>query len=327
MGVHTVFNRDGAVVMEGSRDNWATSAELFAVIRDIWRPRLDVCASADNAKCDNWIGAEGAGALGAGVRWYAEGGYYFCNPPGSQVAAFVEKALIEQELGSRGVMIFQAGISSAWFGALSRRATIYALTPRPNFVVPPGVKTVGDKSANDRDWMLAVIEPWFVSLPPGGGRELQFDWEETGVMRGVLARVSAARRCVLASSVSWGADIDAAPRALRDVARLLSSLLRDQVGSLVRVGAAVHEVAQALEQPVQSPGRATLRRADFLVGTVAVLLRLGRPTQKALEASIGKWAVAEGVSGVVVVTDRVCAPWGAVFAAPYVLVAVAGEGE
>lgn len=172
------------------RDTWATSPELYAVIDDIWHPTLDVCASAGNVKCPYFYTEE----MDALKQPWVASGYYFCNAPGSKIAAFVEKAIIEQQCGAAGILIFQAGISSRWFVDLCRCAVISPLTPRIQFVPPPGVP----QSSNTRDWMLAVVEPWMLAVPSVCGIGHPLDWEEVGIARGVLVRPKPGRRAVVA---------------------------------------------------------------------------------------------------------------------------------
>jgi len=182
-----------------NRDNWATGPELFAVIKSIWHPGIDVCADRDNHKCARYKTIE-QDALRDGNSWgrAIDGDFYFCNAPGSKIAEFMAKAFTEQDRGARGVFIFQAGISAKWFRGLTQRAIVHPLTPRPNFVIPPGVETKSGRSVNDRDWMLAVLEPWMAALPSACGIGLPFAWEEAGVARGVLHKPSAHRRAVVA---------------------------------------------------------------------------------------------------------------------------------
>ena len=145
------------------RDTWATSPELWAVINKIWSPAMDVCASKENTKCGMYYTAEDD-SLDVQRNWNAGlNRYYFCNAPGSRIADFADKAMIEQERGARGIMIFQAGLSSAWFTRLCERAIILPLTPRPNFVAPNGIA----ESGNPRDWMLARATTMAEKARPG----------------------------------------------------------------------------------------------------------------------------------------------------------------
>lgn len=70
---------------------------------------LDVAASKDNAKCASYFTVEDDGLAQdwPGVVW--------CNPPYSETALWVEKAVIEAKKGSTIVMLVPASTDVEWF--------------------------------------------------------------------------------------------------------------------------------------------------------------------------------------------------------------------
>jgi len=71
---------------------------------------LDPCASPDNAKCDNYYTADDDGLT---QSW--QGHIVFCNPPYSETALWVEKALNESQGNCTIVMLLPASTDTRWF--------------------------------------------------------------------------------------------------------------------------------------------------------------------------------------------------------------------
>ena len=69
------------------RDNLGTDPALFATLDERFGFTLDVAASAANAKCPHWYDRD---ANGLERSW--GGGRVWCNPPYSEIRAWVEKA-------------------------------------------------------------------------------------------------------------------------------------------------------------------------------------------------------------------------------------------
>ena len=94
------------------RTDWATPQPLFDQLNREFRFVLDVCASADNAKCPSYYDAEALSRpwnLHPGTTW---SGWWFCNPPyGRGLGAWVTKGCEER----RGVMLIPARTDVKWF--------------------------------------------------------------------------------------------------------------------------------------------------------------------------------------------------------------------
>lgn len=73
------------------RDNLGTDPELFAKLDSRFGFNLDVCATPQNAKCDVFFTLEDDGLAQPWV------GRIWCNPPYSQIGAWVQKAWAEWE--------------------------------------------------------------------------------------------------------------------------------------------------------------------------------------------------------------------------------------
>ena len=135
------------------RDTWATPRSFFDWVYERWHPLLDVCASAENTKCPRFITAEQDAFH---TPWHSTNGVCWCNPPGSEVGRWVDLCARRSEQGNLTVCcLVQAGLSSRWFARNYRRADTYLLSPRVQFIPPPGI----ERSSNARDYMLMVFHP------------------------------------------------------------------------------------------------------------------------------------------------------------------------
>ena len=144
----------------GIRDTWATPPEFRrAVVMAFGHRTFDVCASADNYFSsvdyydENQDGLEHIWPAGDGFNW--------CNPPGSQVAAWVKHANVCATHGASSLVLVQQGLETDWYHAVKDHCETLLLTPRIQFVPPPGIP----KSSNPRNYMLLVFEPWMQHIP------------------------------------------------------------------------------------------------------------------------------------------------------------------
>jgi len=87
-------------------DNWATPPDLAAVLFDRFKFTTEVCAAADNRAMPAvpYMGLDnGKDALT--VDWGARN---FCNPPYSQLPAFVARAQYQAAMGKLAVLLLPA---------------------------------------------------------------------------------------------------------------------------------------------------------------------------------------------------------------------------
>lgn len=89
---------------------WATPQDFFDKLNEKWDFDWDVCATADNAKCDNYFSPED-NALEQ--PWE---GTCFMNPPyGREIGDWIEKAHTEVLNGVITVVLLPARTDTKWF--------------------------------------------------------------------------------------------------------------------------------------------------------------------------------------------------------------------
>lgn len=156
-----------------NRDNWATPPDFReAVINAFGWPSIDVCADSANAfAAGGAYVSERQNGLERDWCFNGRSGFGWCNPPGSQVAQWTAKALEESRARHRSLVLVQCGIESGWYEAVRPYCETIFLTPRVQFVPPPGVA----KSSNARNYMLLVFDPWMVNIP--GDRYRHWKWK------------------------------------------------------------------------------------------------------------------------------------------------------
>jgi len=92
---------------------WETPTELYRRLHHRWWFTLDVCATADNAKCPAWYDKEQDGLL---QSW--RGQTCWMNPPyGREIARWVQKAALESRgPGTVVVALLPARTDTRWWG-------------------------------------------------------------------------------------------------------------------------------------------------------------------------------------------------------------------
>ena len=105
------------VTSVGRCDTWATPPEVFDRACKMCgvRPVLDVCATAETAKCAAWYGPGGERGSGLAAEWDRP---WWCNPPYSEVAKWVARAhdqTVMHDLGVPGIMLVFAKTDTAWW--------------------------------------------------------------------------------------------------------------------------------------------------------------------------------------------------------------------
>lgn len=95
-----------------TRDDWETPDDFFQDLDREFHFGLDVCATKDNAKCENFFSPKQDGLK---QNWWGYGTVW-CNPPfGRQVGSWVKKAVEESDRGVTTVMLLPARVDTAWF--------------------------------------------------------------------------------------------------------------------------------------------------------------------------------------------------------------------
>lgn len=92
-----------------SSDEWETPKDLFEKLDNQYHFNLDLCATHKNHKCEKYYTKEQDGLKQewAGVCW--------CNPPYSNVKAWVKKAYNEAQKGTVIIMLIPARTDTRWF--------------------------------------------------------------------------------------------------------------------------------------------------------------------------------------------------------------------
>lgn len=110
-------------------DMWETPQELFDELDKEFHFDLDVCATAENAKCKNFYTPE---QDGLSQPWK---GTCWCNPPyGRKVGQWVRMAFLSSVCGSTVVMLLPSRTDTKWFhDYIYNRAEIRFLKGRLKF--------------------------------------------------------------------------------------------------------------------------------------------------------------------------------------------------
>ena len=106
-------------------DEWSTPPALFDALDKVFHFDVDVCATPENAKCQNFYtrDQDGLAQPWTGTVW--------CNPPyGRQIGKWVKKAY-ESDAGV--VMLLPARTDTSWWQAYCTRGEITFLKGRLKF--------------------------------------------------------------------------------------------------------------------------------------------------------------------------------------------------
>lgn len=98
------------LMFSSKTDLWETPQDLFDKLNNEFQFTLDVCATPENAKCDNFYTKEQDGLK------YPWKGTVWCNPPyGRGIGQWVRRALFASVSGSTVVMLLPARTDTKWF--------------------------------------------------------------------------------------------------------------------------------------------------------------------------------------------------------------------
>lgn len=141
-----------------------TPQGIIDCINEHWPIQLDACASAWNAKCENYYSLE-RGEDSLALRWRAG---TWCNPPYSDIQPWWEKALSEEV---EALLLLPVRSDMLWFrqaydlaidtaaGDNISTVHLFFFPYRVNFVYPPGHS--GGSSNPERSMLIAVnVDSW-----------------------------------------------------------------------------------------------------------------------------------------------------------------------
>lgn len=98
------------VMFSSATDMWATPQDFFDNLNNEFRFEIDVCATAENAKCKTFYTKE---QNGLEMPW---NGVCWCNPPyGREIGKWVERAYTSSVGGATVVMLLPARTDTKWF--------------------------------------------------------------------------------------------------------------------------------------------------------------------------------------------------------------------
>jgi len=93
------------------KTEWETPQELFDRLNEEFRFTLDVCATAENAKCKRFFSPDQDG-----LKQSWEGEICWMNPPyGREIGKWVRKAYRESLKGATVVCLLPARTDTSWF--------------------------------------------------------------------------------------------------------------------------------------------------------------------------------------------------------------------
>lgn len=116
------------VHFSSASDDWATPQDLFDELNAVHNFTLDVCASKNNAKCDEYFTKEQDGLL---QEWH---GTVWMNPPyGREISFWMQKAYFESAKGVKTVCLVPARTDTAWWHDYAMKGEITFLRGRLKF--------------------------------------------------------------------------------------------------------------------------------------------------------------------------------------------------
>ena len=141
------------------RDTWQTPDWLFNYLDKLFKFNLDVCASAENAKCEKYY-TEQESCLDH--DWSEKADLFdmaWCNPPYSKPDLFIRRAASMCRRFSIGtVMLLPADTSTLWFrDALSTADEVVFLTGKRINFIRSDTGEVG--KGNNKGSMLIIWRP------------------------------------------------------------------------------------------------------------------------------------------------------------------------
>lgn len=120
-----------AGMMSSATDEWATPQEFFDELNREFGFELDVCATAENAKCDAYYTKEHDGLTQA---WNEDAVVCWMNPPyGRHIGAWMKKAYTESRRGVTVVCLVPARTDTAWWHEYAMRGEIRFIRGRLKF--------------------------------------------------------------------------------------------------------------------------------------------------------------------------------------------------
>ena len=112
---------------DSKRQDWETPDDVFIPLDREFEFTLDVCATAENTKCEKYFDSEidGLSQDWKGICWM--------NPPFGQQKKWVEKAYNESKNGTVVVCLLPARTNTNWWHDYCMKGEIRFIRGRPKF--------------------------------------------------------------------------------------------------------------------------------------------------------------------------------------------------
>lgn len=138
------------------RQCWRTPPDLWGQIVEIWNPTFDLAANVENHLCEKWSGP-GSDRADALAYWFpVSNDTAYCNPGFSGMLQWVLlcEQFVKEERFKEVILMGMVAPSTEWYRRAAECANeIIMLSPRVQFVPPPGVKP----SSNSHDNALFIF--------------------------------------------------------------------------------------------------------------------------------------------------------------------------
>ena len=116
------------LMFSSKTDLWSTPDDFYKKLDRIFHFEVDVCATAENAKCKNFYSIENDGLK---KNWV---GSVWMNPPyGRGIYEWVKKAYESGKAGATVVCLLPARVDTAWWHEYCQRGEIYFVRGRLKF--------------------------------------------------------------------------------------------------------------------------------------------------------------------------------------------------
>ena len=150
---------NSALMFSKASDEWSTPQDVYDGLFVEFLFDLDVAATAENAKCPNWLGLDnGHDALCS--SWGLYGDHVWCNPPYSKCREFVAKAAAERLRGVLTVMLIPSRTDTRYFHEHLWADSIHAARPGIELRFVKGrLKFGGQKNCAPFPSMVVVFRP------------------------------------------------------------------------------------------------------------------------------------------------------------------------
>lgn len=139
-----------------ARTDWETPQPLFDEYDREFAFTLDVCATADNAKCRKYITPEGDG-----LTWPWSPNVCWMNPPyGPAIKAWMQKAYAESQRGATVVCLVPARTDTAWWHEYAEKGERRFIQGRVNHL-----RSDGQRSRSTFPSAIVIFRPQRCSDP------------------------------------------------------------------------------------------------------------------------------------------------------------------